>query len=536
MEGQSLSSRICSAVRTVSLLVVSLAFAVPAWAADVEVQLGANDGFVIKNNDGTVERLRVDEATGNISRNGALFVHTTGSVLNTFVGHNAGVASTTGGGNTAFGRVALEANTDGDSNSAFGSNALNSNVTGDRNSAFGNLALSGNVTGLGNSAFGASALFQSNASNNSAFGNSALSTNTSGYDNSAFGFRAHRNNQSGSRNSGFGAKVLSYTNGAINDNAAFGWESLRGTSDLGPAYRNSGSGNSAFGAKAMRFNTTGAFNASFGLDSMHDNTTGFRNSAFGVGALKRNTVGTYNVGVGTNALFDNTDGDQNSAFGSLAGDNITSGNGNIAIGYSALPNTTTGNFNIAIGVNAGSSQTTGSNNIYLGNVGVAGESNQIKIGAVALHTQTTLDGGQVIIPWLSTNADVRTDGSSGLIGVVSTRRYKRNLQPFEDDYAKVLELSPVTFEYLDEEGFPEGEFMGYVAEDVDEHGMPYLVRYDDQGRPANINYDQMSVYLVGLLKQHEATLAAQSQEIDVLRRTIEELVARPAAAGEGAER
>ena len=55
----------------------------------MEVQLPAGDGFVVKDNTGTIERLRVDEATGNVSRNGALFVHTTG-VRNTFVGEGAG--------------------------------------------------------------------------------------------------------------------------------------------------------------------------------------------------------------------------------------------------------------------------------------------------------------------------------------------------------------------------------------------------------------------------------------------------------------
>ena len=41
--------------------------------------LPAGDGFAIEDNTATIERLRVDETTGNISRNGALFVHTTGA-------------------------------------------------------------------------------------------------------------------------------------------------------------------------------------------------------------------------------------------------------------------------------------------------------------------------------------------------------------------------------------------------------------------------------------------------------------------------
>ena len=67
---------------------VALALAPPALAADVSVQLDAGAGFSVKNSTGAIERLRVDEATGNISRNGALFVHTTGT-NNTFVGDQA---------------------------------------------------------------------------------------------------------------------------------------------------------------------------------------------------------------------------------------------------------------------------------------------------------------------------------------------------------------------------------------------------------------------------------------------------------------
>ena len=44
--------------------------------------------------------------------------------------------------------------------------------------------------------------------------------------------------------------------------------------------------------------------------------------------------------------------------------------------------TPTGNNNIALGFNAGVNLTTGSNNIDIGNAGVAGESNTIRIGTV----------------------------------------------------------------------------------------------------------------------------------------------------------
>ena len=72
---------------TLSILLISSVFlAFPAWAGDVEVQLGAGDGFVIKDSTAT-ERWRVDES-GNLTRSGSLFLHEGNSSL--FLGPLAG--------------------------------------------------------------------------------------------------------------------------------------------------------------------------------------------------------------------------------------------------------------------------------------------------------------------------------------------------------------------------------------------------------------------------------------------------------------
>jgi len=221
--------------RTRTPLVLSLlllVLAVPAHAADVTVTLPAGDGFVVKDNTGAIERLRVDEATGNISRNGALFVHTTGTDA-TFVGQNAGNSATTGlsnsafghrslynsatgGGNSAFGSRSLYSNTGGSSNSAFGSRSLYSNTGGNRNSAFGNRALP-NSSSSDNSAFGADALYANTGAKNSAFGVKALSSNSSGFLNTAFGYYALRSNTTGLRNVALGRNAgLNQTTGSDN--------------------------------------------------------------------------------------------------------------------------------------------------------------------------------------------------------------------------------------------------------------------------------------------------------------------------------
>ncbi len=68
------------------------------------------------------------------------------------------------------------------------------------------------------------------------------------------------------------------------------------------------------------------------------------------------------------------------------------GNANTAIGNGSLYQSTTGDYNIALGDSAGYNLITGSHNIDIGNLGVANESNTIRIGAPDTHTATFVAG------------------------------------------------------------------------------------------------------------------------------------------------
>jgi hypothetical protein len=230
----------------------ALVLAAPMSSADVSVKLDSGSGFSVQDNSGAVERLRVDEATGNIWRNGALFVHTTGAT-SLFVGADAGNTSTFGvGKNTAFGAGALASNSTGYENSAIGAYALGSNTHGGRNVAFGHNALVANTMG----------------GNNGAFGASALRYNTTGNANSAVGSRA----------------LYSNTTGCCN---------------------------SAVGSRALYFNTTGVNNIAVGINALSANTTGHNNIAIGADALNSAFAGSGNIAIGQVAGANQTFGSDN---------------------------------------------------------------------------------------------------------------------------------------------------------------------------------------------------------------------------------
>ena len=183
---------------------------------------------------------------------------------------------------------------------------------------------------------------------NTSFGDGALVSLTTGVWNSAFGFEALNHTTTGHSNTGTGLRAL-FSN--INGNL-----------------------NTGHGVHALRGNVNGLFNSAHGAYTLSNNVSGLRNTATGYGVLWGNTAND-NTGEGFGALFKNTTGFCNTA-----------------IGFSALINNRTGANNIAVGCNAGIEATTGSNNIYIGNIGVADESNTIRIGDPAIHQNIFLGG------------------------------------------------------------------------------------------------------------------------------------------------
>jgi trimeric autotransporter adhesin len=366
-----------------------------------------------------------------------------------------------------------------------------------------------------NTAEGDSALFSlpipfAFGSGNTALGFSALFSNTFGNNNTATGSLALRSNTTGSTNTATGVEAL-FSNTTGDLNTATGFDALSSNS--------TGSNNTASGSRALHLNSTGSENTATGLNALFSNTTGANNTATGVNALGSNTTGFGNTANGLQALPSNTTGSDNTATGSGALFNNTTGGNNTANGLLALFSNTTGSDNIALGFQAGLNLTTGDNNIDIGNEGVTGESNTIRIGRrpsrLFPQGQTAtfiagISGAAVAGPVVHING-------SGQLGVPpSSARFKQNIKPMDKASEAILALKPVTFRYkqeIDQDGTPQ---FGLVAEDV-EKAHPDLVARDNNWKVYTVRYEAVNAMLLNeFLKEHR-TVQGQQKEIDALK-------------------
>ncbi len=273
--------------------------------------------------------------------------------------------------------------------------------------------------------------------------------------------------------------------------------------------------------------TYGSNNFFAGVNAARSNTAGFSNTAIGAGALYSNTTANNNTALGSSALYTQSYNSNYETSNTAIGDQalyynqpttINNGKHNTAVGVQALYANTTGSGNIAIGYGAGSSQTTGGNNIYIGTVGgVAGESNIIRIGVGS--TTTYIQGiwnSNVSSPSGVTQVYVDNTGHVGV--VLSSRRFKENIQDMSNATDGLMRLRPVTFYYKPE--YANGSHLlqyGLIAEEVAEV-YPDLVAYDDKGEPNTVNYQFVNAMLLNEVQR-------QHREIENLKERLSQLEA-----------
>ncbi len=350
----------------------------------------------------------------------------------------------------------------------------------------------------------------------------------SGSDNAFLGYKAGNFKTTGTFDTGVGFGAL-YANTTGAYNTAMGAYTL--------SVNTTGHGNSAVGYGALNANTTGIQNEAFGIDALVANTTGSGNSAFGGGALAKNTTGGSSDTTGGNSAFGNfalyvsTTAGGNSAFGYSALTADTTGKDNVAVGAAALAKLTTGASNIAIGTGAGGNlDAAESNDIYIGNSGIAGESDTIRIGYIGTIRAAAIAG--IYGSASASGVEVLVNAAGQLGTTTSSRRFKHQIADMGEASDILMKLRPVAFNYKPELDETQTRQYGLVAEEVAQVA-PQLVVFDKDGAPQSVRYHFVNAMLLNevqkqrhLVEEQQKTNEEQNNTIARQREELQDLAAR----------
>ncbi|MBN1337924.1 MAG: tail fiber domain-containing protein [Bacteroidales bacterium] len=108
----------------------------------------------------------------------------------------------------------------------------------------------------------------------------------------------------------------------------------------------------------------------------------------------------------------------------------------------------------------------------------------------------------------------------------SSIRFKENICAIEDDFARLLTVTPKTYT---RPGNPDVWEIGYIAEEFDAAGLDKLVWYDDSGQPEGINYDKIVLYTnenVKALAEENQALKDKLAEMESRLQILEQESAR----------
>ena len=131
------------------------------------------------------------------------------------------------------------------------------------------------------------------------------------------------------------------------------------------------------------------------------------------------------------------------------------------------------------------------------------------------------------------------DANNRLGTVVSSKRFKEDIQQMGIVSEALFALKPVSFHYKKQIDPAGKSQFGLVAEDVEKVNSDLVVR-DKEGKPYSVRYDQVNPMLLNeFLKEHrtgqepksaaakhEATIARQQKQIDALTAGLQKVSAQ----------
>jgi hypothetical protein len=94
----------------------------------------------------------------------------------------------------------------------------------------------------------------------------------------------------------------------------------------------------------------------------------------------------------------------------------------------------------------------------------------------------------------------------------SSLRFKTNVEPFREGLDVVQRLRPISFTWKDG-GMPD---IGLGAEEVAEVA-PSLTITNSVGEPEGVKYDRLNIVLINAVKEQQAQIQRQQDEIDALK-------------------
>jgi hypothetical protein len=269
-----------------------------------------------------------------------------------------------------------------------------------------------------------------------------------------------------------------------------------------------------------------------GTNALHDNNNGFYNTAVGYKALFQNSGEGFNprgTGQSTQPLDDalrdartapRTQSVLTHSKPACSVRNWPSKKASLSSGHTRSED------NIALGKDAGGALETGICNIYIGNVGVADDSNTIRIGTpfdngtgqsltfiAGISGTGTFDDAEPVL--VTAKGQLCTD-----VQKPSAARFKKEIRPMDKTSEAILALKPVSFRFKsDSKGTPQ---FGLIAEEVAKVN-PDLVVRNRMGEIYSVRYEAVNAMLLNeFLKEHrkneeqEATIARQQKQIEAL--------------------